>query len=90
MCVQPINGPARSQWMDNRQGTAATVEMVGDQVQSEFTIQEVDVAVTYSLDCTTLHLCYTFTNVSDEPVDINLTAYLDPDLTLGTEGYQMI
>ncbi|MEZ4468004.1 MAG: MopE-related protein [bacterium] len=60
------------------------MQIVDGVVNSAFSVNGVEVAARYWLDCTELHQCYTFTNITNAAMQtVALTHYIDGDLYFG-------
>jgi len=89
LCRTTAGGQTAGVWLEagRYNGQVARVVIADGVVNSSFSVNGVEVAARYWLDCTELHQCYTFTNITNEALPVvALTHYIDGDLYFGQGG----
>ncbi|MCA9543086.1 MAG: hypothetical protein KC613_01815, partial [Myxococcales bacterium] len=83
LCRTTADGRTEGDWLQSSSfaGNPGVAQIVDGEVQSEFTINGLEVNARFSLDCTQLRHCYTFTNRTNQVMQtVALTPYIDGDL----------
>ncbi len=83
LCRETGGGNVEGNWLEagRFQGAAARVNLNGGVIDSGFALLGLEVEATYELVCTRLEVCYTFTNISGDPIRrVAITPYIDGDL----------
>lgn len=89
LCRTTAGGQTSGTWLEagGYDGQPAQAVINNGVVESTFSTQGLQVQGRYWLECTQLHHCYTFTNISQEAMPtVALTHYIDGDLYFGQGG----
>ncbi|MGK0359257.1 MAG: MYXO-CTERM domain-containing protein [Bradymonadia bacterium] len=89
LCRTDANGATGGTWLEagGFNGQAAMAVVQDGVVESTFSAQGLQVQGRFWLECTQLHQCYTFTNITNANMPtVALTHYIDGDLNFGQGG----
>ena len=83
LCRTFASGASDGSWLESgdQRNVVPETHVEGNDVSSSFAVLGLEVSAHFSLNCTVLEQCYTFTNVSGQVIDlVALTPYIDGDL----------